>query len=259
MKKLSLSVPIITFNEEDNIGKTLESIALIASEIIIVDSGSTDKTLEIAGKYGACIFSEKWKGHIGQKNSAIEKCSEEWILSLDADEPVSEELRTEIFDAISNPEYDGYIINRKTFYTGRLLNHAWQPDRKLRLVRRNTNPVWKGLNPHDELHIEGKTSLLKGFIIHYSYRDIKHHFNKTVDYARQSAQSYSENGRKFHFINLLFNPPVAFIRLYIIHLGFLDGFRGLLAGFSSYVYTFLKYVFLWEAQKNKQQGFNNDK
>ena len=246
MTKLPLSVAIITINEEENIGRTLESMADIASEIIIIDSGSTDNTLKIVEKYGAKIFSETWKGHIGQKNSALDKCSQKWLLSLDADEVVSDELKTQIISAITNPICDGYILNRKTFYLGKLLKHAWQPDKKIRLVKKSANPVWKGLNPHDELHIDGESKLLKGYLVHYSYKDIKHHFNKTIDYARQSARSYFDKGKKFHLYNLLLNPIIAFIRLYIINLGFLDGFRGILAGFSSYVYTFLKYVFLWE-------------
>lgn len=252
MPKLPLSVALITFNEEQNIGRTLESIAEIASEIIIVDSGSTDDTIKVAEHFEAMIYSEYWKGHIEQKNSALAKCTHDWILSLDADEVVSDELKKDIIKAITNPKSEGYYIIRKTFYLGKLLKHAWQPDKKLRLVKRSTNPIWKGLNPHDELYIDGESSLLKGFLIHYSYKDIKHHFNKTIDYARQSAQSYYENGKKFHILNLLMNPPIAFLRLYVINLGFLDGFRGLLAGFSSYVYTFLKYVFLWEFwNKNK--------
>jgi len=252
MSKFPLSVVIITFNEEENIGRTLESIAENASEIIIVDSGSLDKTIRIAEKFGAKIFSEEWKGYIQQKNSALEKCNEEWILSLDADEVVSNDLKNAIEKQLKNPDADGYIIKRKTHYLSKLLNHAWQPDWKLRLVKKSSLPKWQGTDVHESLSISGTTKKIDGCLIHYSYKDIKHHYNKTIEYAKQSAQSYFDKGKKFHFLNLLFNPPIAFMRLYIINLGFLDGFRGFLAGFSSYVYTFLKYVFLWELwNKNK--------
>lgn len=247
--KLPLSISLISFNEEKNIGRTLDSIKDIANEIILVDSRSTDKTVEIAKNYGVKVFIEEWKGHIAQKNSALAKCNQEWILMLDCDEVVSNELKDEIIKAINNNEYSGYQINRRTFYLGKLLKYSWQPDWNLRLARKSANPRWEGYDPHDKLIIQSKTSKLKGDLIHYSYSGILHHFQKTINYAKISAESYHKNGKKFRLLNLFVNPIFAFFRLYILHKGFLDGFRGFIAAFSSFFYTFLKYLFLWELEK----------
>ena len=251
-EKLPVSVSIISFNEEENISRTLSAIDDFVSEIIIVDSHSTDRTLEIARTHGAKIFIEDWKGHIAQKNSALEKCSMEWILCLDCDEVITGELKNSIINSINNSGFEGYSLNRRTFYLGKLLKHSWLPDKKLRLVKKNANPHWEGLDPHDELKIQGITSNLHGDLSHYSYKDVKTHFIKTVEYAQTSAKSYYTKGRKFSFSNLLINPLIAFIRLYFLNLGFLDGIHGLIAGFSTYVYTFLKYIFLYELENTKR-------
>lgn len=255
MEKADLSLAIITFNEEENIGRTLESICQIAKEIIIVDSFSSDKTVKIARTYNAKVFLEKWKGHIEQKNSALEKCNAKWVLSLDADEVLSDELKKNILKAIKEENSDGFFLNRKTHYLGKLMNFAWQPDKKLRLVKRSCNPNWQGLNPHDYLTIQGKTASLKGDLTHYSYKDLRHHLQKTIDYAKISAKVYFENNKKASLIKLTLNPLFAFFKIYFIQLGVLDGFRGLLAAFSSMLGTFLKYSFLWELEhfSNKKQ------
>ncbi|MGA2296040.1 MAG: glycosyltransferase family 2 protein [FCB group bacterium] len=251
-KRLPLSVAIITHNEEDNIGRTLESIAGLASQIIIIDSNSLDRTIEIAKGFNAEVFIEDWKGFVEQKNSALNKCNQEWILCLDADEVVSEELKESIIKAIQNPIADGYLINRKTVYLGKLLKHAWQPDWNLRLVKKDCNPHWVGGLVHEHLEIDGKMEKISGCLYHYSYKNLKHHFLKTIDYARVSAESYHKDGRKFSVFNLLFNPVIAWLRLYIINLGFLDGVRGFIAAISSCVYTFLKYAFLYEIDKKEK-------
>ncbi|WP_022851343.1 glycosyltransferase family 2 protein [Limisalsivibrio acetivorans] len=248
---LPLSVSIISFNEEDNIGRTLESVMGFAHEIIVVDSHSTDKTVEIAEAFGAKVYDEDWKGHVKQKNSAIEKCTQEWILSLDCDEVVTPELENSIRETVASGEKDGYIMNRRTFYAGKMLAHSWQPDNKLRLVKRSANPRWGGYDPHDVLEIEGTKGKLNGDLIHYSYRDINDHFQRLLKYAKTAAMSYHKNGRRFSMFRLIFNPPAAFIKKYIIRGGFLDGFHGLLVAVSSFIYVFLKYVFLWEIERNE--------
>ncbi|MBS1536913.1 MAG: glycosyltransferase family 2 protein [Bacteroidetes bacterium] len=246
MAKLPISVAIISFNEEKNISRTLASVVELASEIIIVDSHSTDQTQAIAEEFGAKVFTEDWKGHIAQKNSAIQKCTQEWILCLDCDEVVTPLLLRELTSAILDLGTKGWKINRRTVYLNKVLKYAWQPDRKLRLVRRNANPTWGGYNPHDVLFIDGKTSELKGELLHYSYRDIRQHFEKTIYYAYHTAVSYHENGKKPSVGKLLFNPTISFIRNYIFQRGFLDGIRGFIAAISAFVYVFLKYAFLWE-------------
>lgn len=244
--KLDLSVAVITFNEEERLEATLKSISDIASEIIIIDSFSQDKTTDIAKKYNANIFLEEWKGFVEQKNSLTSKCSKSFILYLDADEVISDELKQEIIKAVNEPKSDGYYLRRKTHYLGKLLNYAWQKDERLRLVKKDAEPLWKGEIVHEELFIAGKTSILNGYIIHYSYKNMKDHFAKTINYAYLSAKSYYVKGKKPSISKLIFSPVFSFFKLYIFKKGFLDGVRGLIAGFSAYVYVFLKYAFLWE-------------
>lgn len=253
MKKLDLSVSIITKNEELNLERTLKAVAEIASEIIIVDSHSTDRTREIAESFGAKFYDEDWKGHIDQKNSALEKCSCSWLLMLDADEVPTEDLIISICQAVDASQFAGFSINRRTHYLGKLMKYSWQPDWNLRLVKKTSSPVWDGLDPHDFLRINGSTSRLAGDLIHYSYRDLKQHFYKTIDYARISAKSYHKSGKKFSLVKIILNPIVAFIKLYIIRRGFLDGIRGVLAGFSTFAGTFLKYAFLFEEEMKSEQ------
>ena len=249
MHKLPLSVAVISYNEEDNIGKTLSAVSDIVSEIIVVDSGSTDRTVEIAKSLGAKVFVEEWKGFREQKNSALKKCSQEWILFLDCDEVVSEELKKSIIDAVKQPFADGYMINRKTVYLGKPLNYAWQPDWNLRLVKKNANPRWEGGDIHEYLVIDGKVSKINGFLYHYSYRDIKDHFTKVVNYSYIAAQEMYKKGKKFKMRKIFLNPLASFIREYILKKGFLDGTRGLIVAVSATYYSFLKYIYLWEMEK----------
>ncbi|WP_029520942.1 glycosyltransferase family 2 protein [Persephonella sp. IF05-L8] len=249
MDKLPLSVALISYNEEDNISRTLKAIQDIASEIILVDSGSTDKTIEIAKSFGAKVFIEEWKGFREQKNSALEKCSQEWILFLDCDEVVSKELKKSIIDAIKNPFADGYLINRKTVYLGKPLKYAWQPDLKLRLVNKNSNPRWEGGEIHEFLVIDGKVKKIKGDLFHYSYKDIKEHFTKVINYSYIAASELHKKGKKFKLHKIILNPMASFIREYFLKRGFLDGIRGFIVAISATVYSFLKYIYLWEMQK----------
>lgn len=253
MEKLPLSVAVISFNEEHIIGKMLEAIYPIASEIIIVDSGSEDKTLEIAKGYNAKIFSEEWKGHVAQKNSALEKCTQDWILCLDCDEVCDSELLESISMVCRNQKTGSYSINRKTFYLGKMLEYAWQPDINLRLVHRSTNPEWHGIDPHDKLFTNTKASLLRGNLIHYSYKDLYHHISKLVKYSEISANSYYKAGKKFSLTKLILNPFAAFLRRYVVRNAWKDGIRGLLVGISTFIATFLKYAFLWEIEKKAKK------
>ncbi len=253
-EKLPLSVSIITFNEEENLPRALESIKDIASEIIVVDSHSTDRTREIAKEYGAKVFEEDWKGHMAQKNSALQKCTQPWILSLDADEEVSPELKEEIIKRIKNPDADGYYVNRKTYHLGKFLNHVWQPDWKLRLVKRSANPHWGGYDPHDKLIIDGKTKKIKrGYLYHYSYKDLYDQFSRLVKYAKVGAESYHRFGKNFSLWHLVVNPTYAFVKEFFIKRGFLDGLVGFEVSVTHAFYVFMKYMFLWEIEKNEKK------
>jgi glycosyltransferase involved in cell wall biosynthesis len=256
MAELPLSVSIISYNEEASIGRTLSSVSGIASQIVVVDSHSSDDTQKIAESYGASVYPEDWKGHIRQKNSALEKCSQPWILALDCDEVVSPALRSSIVAAVKASNRPGYQINRRTFYLGKLLRYAWQPDWNLRLVRRDADPLWIGYDPHDRLRISGASERLPGDLIHYSYADIQDHMQRLNAYARITAKSYHQNGKCFHWHNLLINPFAAFVKKLIVKRAFLDGSQGFFVSMSSFMYVYLKYLFLWEIEK---AGDSNEK
>ncbi len=248
--KLPLSVALISLNEEENLPRTLQAITDIASEIILIDSFSQDNTLKIAEQFGAKIFSEEWKGFTAQKNSLIEKCSQKWILFLDCDEVVTEELKKNIRKALARDtsEIAGYFINRKTVYLGKVLHYAWQPDRKLRLVKRSAFPKWEGEIVHEYLTVKGKTGLLQGTLLHFSYKNLFHHYTASVKYARLSAESYYKRNKKFRFYKLLLNPAWGFFKELLVKRGFLDGIRGFSVAVSHALTTFLKYLFLWEKE-----------
>ncbi|GAB1429561.1 glycosyltransferase family 2 protein [Ignavibacteria bacterium] len=247
-----LSVAIISYNEERNIARTLAALDGLPDEIIVVDSFSEDATAEIAKSFGASIFSEEWKGHIAQKNSALGKCKGEWILCLDSDEEITPELKSEIAQYINSDNNAPAVINRRTVYLRKIMRRAWQPDYKLRLVRNDSRPEWTGYNPHDVLSAQGKPIKLKGEILHYSYRDILDHWQKTIFYARSTAESYAALGKSATLFNIIANPLFSFVKNYIVHGWFIDGIPGLIAGTSAFLYVFLKYIFLWEIYRKRK-------
>lgn len=244
--KLSLTVAIIAHNEQDRLPATLLKVADIASEIVIINSMSTDNTVAIAQAFGAKVHTQPFVNYVDQKNSLIPFCTQDWILFLDADEVLNDELKAAIVKVIKEDRHEAFEMNRLTFYLGKLLKHAWQPNYRLRLVRRDSNPRWEGDIVHESLAADAKVARLPGFIIHYSYRDVNDHFQRTVRYAKMSAQSYIRRHKKPSLAKILFSPVFSFIKLYFIKLGFLDGRAGLVAAWSAFIYTFLKYVYLWE-------------
>ena len=251
--KLPLSVSVISYNEERIIEKMLESVFPIADEIIILDSYSKDNTKEIAKKYGAKIFEKQWTDFVTQKNHALNLCSNDWVLCLDCDEILTEKLIEDIKRAITENKFNGFYLKRKTVYLGKLLNYAWQPDLNLRLVNKAGNPRWIGQDVHESLIIDGEVGILNGDLLHYSYSDIKHHFEKTITLSKLSANAYYKKGKRFSTLNLFLNPIIAFIRLYFINKGILDGKIGFIAAVSSFVGTFLKYAFLLEIELNQKE------
>jgi glycosyltransferase involved in cell wall biosynthesis len=242
---IQLSAVIITYNEERNIARCLDSLKDLADEIVVVDSYSTDATVAICSSSGAKVFQSKFEGHIQQKNYAVEKASFAYILSLDADEVLSEELRRSIAAAKSAWNYDGYEMNRLTNYCGSWIKHGgWYPDRKLRLFDKRKGK-WTGVNPHDRYTLndaQAPVGELSGDILHYSYYSISDHL-KQVDYFTEiSARVLFEQRRKVSLARLIIAPGFRFFRDYVLKFGFLDGYNGfVVCKISSYA-VFLKYA-----------------
>ncbi len=253
-RQIKLSVCIITFNEEKNIRKCLESVKW-ADEIVVVDSCSTDETVQICRQYTDKVIEKKWPGHVKQKQFALEQAMGDWILFLDADERLSKEAAREIKDRVltGSCSVDGFIFPRQSYYLGRWICHGgWYPDNKLRLVRKGKS-AWGGTDPHDKLAIEGQPDRLNGKILHYVYEDISQQL-KTVDsFSTISARQWQKAGRKFNFFLILFRPPIRFLEMYLWKLGFLDGMPGFIIAMISSYYVFLKYAKLWELEKLKTE------
>ncbi|MBB5021880.1 glycosyltransferase family 2 protein [Desulfurispira natronophila] len=251
--KLPLSVAVITLNEEDNIGRCLESVKDIAAEVVVVDSGSTDQTAHIAQQYGSRFLFNQWPGHVKQKNFALQQCTQPWVLSLDADECLTPELAQAVRDLFQSgePRLDGYQLNRRTEYLGKWIWHAWYPEWRLRLVRRE-KAEWQGRDPHDKLSVSGSSAKLKGGdFLHYTYRDFSHHMEQTIKYARIGAQAALDRGETFKGRKLLLSPIGRILKMMIRRQAWRDGWRGMIITFSSAMSAFLKYAYMYEEKVRK--------
>lgn len=251
MKKNSLSIAIITNNEEENLSKLLSVINKISNDIVIVDSGSIDNTPKIAAEYNCNFITQSWLGFSKQKNIAFDNCKNDWILFLDADEIPDEQLIISINKVLYKNEPNSFILKRYSYYLDKLMNYSWQPDRQLRLVHKSLEPLWEGGDVHEYLNVGGNKVIIEGKLIHYSYKSISHHFEKTIKYAELGAKKMISNNRKFGYYNLVLNPIIAFVAMYFIKCGFMDGWRGIIAAFSSMTGTFLKYSIAISLKKNK--------
>jgi glycosyltransferase involved in cell wall biosynthesis len=246
-----LSVVIITYNEEQNIARCIESVRALADEIIVLDSFSTDRTVEIARGHGAIIHQERFRGYIGQKNFAMQLASHNYILSLDADEALDQELAASIFQAKQDFQHRAYRMNRCTNYCGRFMKHGlWYPDKKIRLFDRRI-AKWGGLNPHD------KIELMQGFTFHHLDGNILHYAFDTADdliwrnnrISSIAAVSLYNSGKRSSWFRMLANPTWAFLNGYFFRLGFLDGFEGFTFAINISHQVFLKYSKLYKLQR----------
>ena len=247
---MKLSVAIITFNEERNLGRTLESVKG-ADEIIVVDSGSTDRTIDIAHSYGAKVFTEEWKGFAAQKNSALEKCTCDWVLSLDADEEVTPQLAEEIARELNgHPDEDGYFIPRRNMFLGRWIRRGgFYPDAKLRLFKRSegrfiNRPV------HETARIHVTPGCLRCDLVHQAYPTLETYIEHMNRYSTLGAQVAANQGKTSRSLpafvwNVLLNPLATFLYNYVLRLGFLDGREGLLLHLYHSVYVSWKYAKAW--------------
>jgi len=247
-----LSVTIITLNEEANIRRTLESVQW-ADEIVVLDSGSTDKTVSISREFTDKVFLQDWLGFGKQKNAAIDRATGDWVLSLDADEPVEKELADEIKRIMADPDaVDGYRIPRKTFFLGKWIRHGgWYPDYNLRLFR-NGKGRFEERAVHEAVKVNGAVSMTQHAILHYAYPDLASYLASINKYSSLAVDVMAEKGipaRKTTWLNIVFRPLFTFLFKYVIRLGFLDGKHGLMINIFHAYYVFAKYAKAWEYSK----------
>ena len=248
---MKISVALITLNEEANLPRTLESVMPLvrdgAGEIIVVDSGSTDRTIAIATSFEAKVFVEPWKGFAAQKNSAMEKASGDWVLQLDADEGLEPKLAPEILKAIKDTPLKGFWIPRKNFFLGRWIKHGgFYPDPKLRLIRRGAGK-FEEYGAHPTIKLSGRTGKLKHALIHHAYPTLRGYIDHMNSYSSSGAEvAHRQHRRGFNPINIVLRPMLTFVYNYIFRLGFLDGREGLLLHLYHSVYVSWKYAKAWE-------------
>ncbi len=255
---MSVSVCIICFNEEPNIRRCLESVAW-ADEIVVVDSMSEDRTLEIAGEYTENVFTRAWTGYVDQKNFTLSKARGDWVLSLDADEEVSERLRDEIQEEVGKSgAKEGYRIPRRSFYQNRWIHHSgFYPDRQLRLFRREKG-LWVGSRVHERVQIRGAVGELENDLLHYPYRgSISGQLNTVNQFSTLLAQDLYEKGGRYHLSLLLLRPIFKFMEVYFLKLGFLDLVPGFVIAATSAYAMFVRYVKLRELQLGYGLGKKN--
>jgi glycosyltransferase involved in cell wall biosynthesis len=251
---MKITAIVITFNEEQNIAAALSSLKF-ADEIIVVDSESTDRTVEIACRFTDKVIIRSWPGYTAQKNFAQEQAANDWIFSLDADECVSDKLAAEIerLKQVSDTDAAGFEMPRLTSYLGRWIKHSgWYPDYKLRLYDRRVSR-WRGDYVHESVETTGRIERLSGDLLHYTVHNASEHHLRIDRYTTLAAKQAHKEGKRASLAALIFSPIATFIRSYFLKLGFLDGIQGFaIARFAAY-YIFLKNLKLWESEKVKSE------
>jgi glycosyltransferase involved in cell wall biosynthesis len=239
---MKISATLITCNEERNIARAIESLRC-CDEVVVVDSGSTDRTVELAANLGARVIETVWKGYAEQKNFAAEQAAHDWILSLDADETLSEALEAEIWRLKKTaPDCDAYTVPRMAQYLGRWILHSgWYPDRKVRLYDRR-RAYWVGKFVHESVQVNGRVGELQSNLLHFTCSSLSEHLKTMERYTTLAAEEMVSQGRKVGYRQLLFDPPWTFFRSYVLQRGFLDGPEGLAIAYTAAFYNFLKYA-----------------
>ena len=252
---IKFSATIITFNEERNIERCLKSLIPVVDEIVVVDSYSTDKTKEICLKHNVKFIEKSFLGYVEQKNFALQQTTHNYIVSLDADEALSEELQNAIIALKKSWKFDGYYCNRYNNFCGQWIKHSdWYPDKKIRVFDKQ-KIKWKGLEVHEKIAFNKKgtkAGYLKGDILHYNYKSYSEYNLQIHHFSSLSAKAYYKLGKKAPFWKIVFNPSWAFFKSYFLRLGFLDGFNGFVICVQTANITFLKYTKLRELIKQNE-------
>lgn len=243
-------------NEEQNIRRCLESVKW-CDEIVVVDSGSTDETLSICREYTDRIFERSWPGFVEQKRFALGQCTHEWALNIDADEEVSPELRDEMIEMLSADmkqqiEHSGFYLLRVVFYLNRWWRKGgWYPEYRLRFFRRKATS-WGGEDPHEKALVTGRTMRLKNELRHYTYADMSQHARSLNMLSSVAAASMHARGESSTLLQMVLNPLFRFFKFYVLKKGFLEGLPGFIVALLEGHYVFLKYVKLWELERNPE-------
>ncbi len=239
---MKISATIITFNEERNIARAIESLRC-CDEIVVVDSGSNDRTVELAANLGARVIDHAWGGYSSQKNFASDNAANDWILSIDADESLSEALEAEIWQIKkSGPEYDAYTVPRLAQYLGRWILHSgWYPDRKVRLFNRRKSQ-WAGEYVHESVQVNGRVGHLQANLLHFTCSSLSEHLKTMDQYTTLAAEQIVAQKTYIGTKKLLFEPAWTFFQTYFLKRGYLDGTEGLAIAHMAAMYNFVKYA-----------------
>jgi glycosyltransferase involved in cell wall biosynthesis len=252
--KLPVSAIVVSFNEEENIGRCLESIKW-CDEIVVVDSFSTDRTLEICRQFTDIVIQRKWTGYRDQKQFAHSQTSKDWVLMVDSDEEVTAALQTEIREALrtDGAKYAGYLVPRLVFYLDRWWRRGgWYPDYDVRLFRRDF-ATWGGTDPHEKIIVDGPVRRLQNPLHHFSYRDIDDHIQRINRYTSISSEELRKQDQRWRLSDALLRPAFRFFRSYFLKRGFMEGFAGFHVAVTAAMYVFLKYAKLWELELKEKK------
>lgn len=248
----TLSITVITKNEQENIRQCLESVQW-ADEIIVLDCGSADATMDICREYTNKVFHQDWLGYGPQKNQALDYATGDWVLSLDADERVTPELKEEIEQAMAQHRFDAYRLPRLSQYCGRFMRHSgWWPDYVLRLFRRGT-ARFSEVRVHEQVETSGTVGTLVSPLLHYSFGNFEQVLHKMNQYSTEGAHLLAARGKKASLLQAVLHALWAFCRTYILRRGFLDGRHGFLLAVSNAEGTYYRYVKLWYLQQGPQR------
>lgn len=241
---IPVSIVIVTKNEEANIEAALDSVK-DAAEIVVIDSFSSDRTVEICRKYTDKVLQKEWEGYAKQKQAAVDLAEGPWVFILDADERFTPELKAEIINAIKENSHDGFYVPRKNFFAGRWSKHGgWWPDYTLRLFRKNAGKV-EDREVHEKVVVRGSTSYLKNPLVHYTYNSVSDYLKRMDIYSTLAAKELKKNGVVPNVLDFFMRPLFTFIKMFFFRLGFLDGKYGLVLAMLYSYYTFLKYAKTW--------------